>query len=193
VTRPLAVTVTLVAFAFTAACGVTTQDQPRTIDRKDVPFGLADEANSSSNSPRGATRSINVYFVGPSGLVPIPRAVSSASTEQALAELRQGPTTAQAQGGLRTAVVGGGDTEVSVNGDVATVRLDPGFLGLSRTEQTWAIAQLVFTLADLQNVARVRFQVGEESLSVPARGGQSTSAPIGPADVRLPEVPTATT
>ena len=30
-----------------SACGVTTEDRPRPIDRKDVPFGLLEEAPSS--------------------------------------------------------------------------------------------------------------------------------------------------
>ena len=54
--RP-ALAATLAALAFTAACGVTTQAEPRTIDRKDVPFGLTNEDTSSTSAPRVAPSS----------------------------------------------------------------------------------------------------------------------------------------
>jgi germination protein M len=184
----------LVASAVTAVLvagcgGVSTQGTPRAIQPSDVPFGLL-QTNRPTPAPTlpGATEDLVVYFAGPNGLSSVVREQRGAATAtDAVDGLTAGPTDEEARAGLHSALVRRTVDGVRVASGVATVDLDSEFLQLGRSEQAFAIAQLVFTLTELDNVERVRLRVGGESLPVATVSGRATTAPIGRNQVVIPD------
>lgn len=178
-----------VVVAALAGCGVTTQAEPEVINRDEVPFGLLkpSEGRGTAPAPAEATVSTVVYFVAPGGLAASLReARGPLDAAIVLDLLARGPTAAEARAGLRSALVPDGAVRVAVDNGRAIVGLGPEFLQLSRAEQGLAVAQIVYTLTELENVSGVRFEASGQRLTVPVRGGDPTSRPIDRSQVVIP-------
>jgi germination protein M len=178
----------VIAATVLAGCGVSTQTTQREIEPSDVPFGLMQSRRPTTTSaPPGTASDIVVYFVGTSGLgAAVREQRGNATAEDALDALAAGPTDGEARAGFRSALVPGSIDDVRVANGLARVDLDPEFLQLGRTEQALAIAQIVFTLTELETVDRVRLLVGGEPLPVAIVTGRTTTAPIDRDQVVVP-------
>lgn len=189
--RAFTVAILLGGMLLTAGCGVTTQDSPKSISPEDVPFGLLRESPPASTAPKaGSSSALLLYFVGPGGLVPVPREVAGdGSARTAVSALLQGPTSAEAQGGIRSALPPDAEAQVTVRDRRATVDLDSNYLELSQVEQGLAVAQLVYTLTGVDEVDTVRFRVAGNRLTISVRDGTPTSDPVSRDQVVIPRLP----
>jgi germination protein M len=188
--RAVAATVSLLLVVATG-CGVSSQSSPQRIQPKDVPFGLLRSRDSTTTSmPPGATTELGVWFVGPDGLTSVVREVRDGPTGRDLVDaLTAGPSADEAHAGYRSALVPRSIDDVRIADGLATVELDAEFLQLGRVEQGFAIAQIVYTLTELNSVDRVRLLVDGEPLPVVQTNGRTSAAPISREDVVIPKAP----
>lgn len=160
-------------------CGVTAQSGVSLADDEEVPFGLLDPTETSS-PVQGTGAAVAVFLVREDGhLVGVARLAPTGALSSRLKVLAEGPTPAEASGGLRSAVPGP-DVVASVElvGGVATVDLSREFAELTGADQLLAIAQMVFTLTDRNDVERVGFTLDGEPVQVPRGDGSLTSEPV---------------
>jgi hypothetical protein len=195
---PAAVLGVAIAVALaTWACGVPPESTPRTVDRANIPFGLADTSTTSTTTtvpettaattvPPATTapeETAKVYFVQGGNLVAVDREIPvGADRSRIVRDLQIGPTVAEREAGLRTAVPFSAVTilGLGVEGGTATVDVAPNFLELlpSPSEQQLAAAQLVMTLTDRgPGIGRVRFSVGGTAVPVPRGDGSAPQQP----------------
>jgi spore germination protein GerM len=126
------------------------------------------------------TERATVWLVDGETLVPSQHEVAAPpSVESVTAELLAGPTDAEAERGLRSALP---DPTVVVGTDlsrgVATVELTSTFSEISPQDQLLAVAQFVLTLTDLRGVGSVRFTLGDSPVAVPTPSGESSEEPV---------------
>jgi spore germination protein GerM len=173
----------LAGFAVLAgACGGGTQSRPETLGSDDVPFGLLDEPTSSVPTTTAPARNYPfvVYFVGPDGPVPVLRTASSAPDPSDVARaLLAGPTREEVQVGMNTSIPPRAINRVGrVSQRTVTIDLDPRFVEVSGPAQTRALTQIVLTMTALREVARVRFLLDGEPVSVPRLDGTVTRGSV---------------
>ena len=100
-----------------------------------------------------------------------------------VAVLIAGPTAPERSYGLTSAIGEPGTvTDVSVEGGVATVDLDPAIEALATADQLTVITQLVCTLTEQPGVGQVRFTVDGVSVAVIRGDGSSTLDPVSRQD-----------
>jgi Sporulation and spore germination len=182
--RALAFAVTLVVVIGLTGCGVGAESEPRRIDRADVPFGLADRADTSTTVPADAPYRFTIFLVDGDELQPVERGARSApSAVQRLKRLIRGPTPAEADAGLTTLVDPDLVVEdVRIANGIATVSLSSDAAQPAGNQRALAIAQLVATTTAIPGVERVRFEVGGEPTEVPRGDGTLTTRPVSRAD-----------
>lgn len=178
----LAATAVLLLTALLGGCGVPAQPSASVARADDVPFGLLDPAPDTSSPLPGTTgTAVAVYLVSEDSpeLVGVARLASSGALSSRLRALADGPDQAERAAGLRSAVAGP-DVVASVHlaGGVATVDLAEEFTELSGGDQLLAIAQMVFTLTERADVARVAFTLDADAIPVPQGDGSLTSDPV---------------
>ena len=172
----------LVGTVLLGACGVRSQDQPVSVNRDDVPFGLLQATTTTTTRPGVGGRTLVVYLVSPAGLVGAVRRTEEAPTGTvALAELESGPTPSESAAGLVTTLPGNAVSLVDVRQRHATVRLDSSFEGRQAIPVP-TIAQVVLTLTSVPDINRVVFEINGERVEVPRGDGTTTGAPVGAAD-----------
>jgi spore germination protein GerM len=137
-------------------CGVRFQQEPETIDRREVPYGLLD----SSDSTRGDDRaSFVVYFERNGLLVAVPRVASTPATPEAVVQqVLRGPTFDEAAAGLSSAI----PTDVTLRGiarDGGIVTLDLSTALGQSSDLATAVDQLDVTLRELPGVTAVRILI----------------------------------
>jgi spore germination protein GerM len=164
-----------------AACGVPSADRASTARGSEVPFGLLDEATTTTSTtiPELAATALDVWLVGDQVIVPIAREVAApASIDRALDALAAGPTDVEATFGLRSVVSTEviGDAEV-VDG-VATIDLRDAFATATPRDQLLALAQLVYTATELASVEVVSFTLDGQSVDVPRGDGSISDGPV---------------
>jgi len=97
----------------------------------------------------------------------------------ALAELLSGPSEAEQNRSLRSAVP---DAEVVIGvevlGGVASVDLASTFSEIPASDQVLAVGQIVLTLTDLRGIGRVRFIVDEVQIAVPLPTGDASEGSV---------------
>ena len=166
-----------------AACGPGGQDQPEAIDRRDVPFNLADEPSTTTSSTAPPTEfPMTVWFTADDRLVPVTRSSPRPPSEiSALEALLDGPSEPEAALGISTVIPANTRVErVERRGDLLIVDLEPG-IGATGSNDTLAVAQLVMTATDVTGVDRVRFRVDGERVQVP-RGDGSLARTVSRSD-----------
>ena len=164
-----------VAASMVVACGVRVQQEPQPIERRDVPYGLLEERDST----RGERASFVVYFERSGLLVAVPRVVSTPATPEAVVhQVLRGPTFDEAAAGLSSAIPAGTALQsITRDGNVVTVDLSPAF-GES-TDLATAVDQLDVTLRELPGVDAVRVLI--DGVEVVRPGGAFLPAPTSPA------------
>jgi Sporulation and spore germination len=121
---------------------------------------------------------LDVYWVGADGLVPVRRLPDEYDLSKAINALRFGPLSTGTEGTLRSAIADPGMiVDASAKGGVATVELGPSFLNLPGSEQSLALAQIVFTVTR-EGIGRVRFRINGRAIVVLLANGQPTSASV---------------
>ena len=192
-----AVAVVVVLALVAWACGVAPESSPRTVDRADILFGLAEtstttttttvpETTAATTVPPATTLPVEtakVYFIKNGNLVGVDRDIpTGADLSRIIKDVQIGPNLAERESGLRTAVPFSAVSilGIGVEGGTATIDVGPNFLELlpSPTEQQLAAGQLVMTLTDRgPGIGRVRFTVGGTAVPVPRGDGSSPQEP----------------
>lgn len=169
---------TLLALA-SGACGVRAQDTPQRLGES-AGVELPDPVASSVDL---ASAPVEVFFVHDDRLVAVVRPVEPVGVGAAVRVLLEGPTEAEAEAGLRSAVpVGTRLRRATLTGTTATVDLSASFADVSGENQVPAVAQLVFTATSVPGVERVAIAVEGEIIEVPRSDGTLTPGPLSRAD-----------
>ena len=104
----------------------------------------------------------------------------------ALEELLAGPTSAEQNRSLRTAIPDASAVvSVEVSGGVASVGLASSFSEIPASDQVLAVGQIVLTLTDLRGIGRVRFLVDDAQIAVPLPTGDATEDSVSRDDYIL--------
>ncbi|MEV4511141.1 GerMN domain-containing protein [Dactylosporangium sp. NPDC049525] len=168
-------------FATMTACGVPTEDHPRTFT---PPGGRSASAPSATTSAAtGAPKQI-LYLVRDGRLVVVHRLTASDPTiSQQLESLLAGPTESERKAGLTSALTG-----ITVTGHVrldrgqADVEIDTPPDGTGRSDEVLAYGQVVCTLTTRNDVNAVTFTHGGEPLGIPRADGSLAEGPLTAAD-----------
>lgn len=167
-------------------CGVETESSPRAIPTEDVPFGLLTPETSAgaTSTTAASTAQVVVYFVRAERLVRVERSVAGREPlAEAVGALLAGPTGAETEVGLRTAIAAGvGLRSIAVDRGVASVDLGGGFGEIAGQEQILSVAQVVFTVTATSGVRGVRIAVDGSPVEAPRGDGTLTKDPLSAAD-----------
>lgn len=163
--------VTALLLLVAVACGG--EGGVRVLGPDEVPDDLY---GSPSPMPTEApARDVLVWFVEGSRLTSVVRPISGAGDrpEFALRSVLQGPTPAERERGLRTAVPDGAELlEVSVESAISEINLSKEFeLGAEQRELLLRVGQVVYTVTGIGGVRRVRFLIDGEPASVLGEDG----------------------
>jgi hypothetical protein len=192
--RRLLVALGLVVAVVLAACGVPDEEEPRELAAEDLPADLLEPQPTTpgSTTPGGVTAAANIYFMGTERLVAVERRVDPPpDPAEVIILLLEGPTSEEQDLSVSTEIPPETellDATLSRTG-VLTIDLSEEINDIRAEAQQRAIAQLVFTATDLEEVAEVRFEVEGEAKPVPVGDGRQESSPGRPA--RLPRTATA--
>jgi spore germination protein GerM len=166
----------LASVVLAAGCGVEPQAAPEDLTLSPIP-------PATSGVPGGdAGQQLVLWFLRDDALAPVERSAAAADAATALALLAEGPTAQEADAGLTTAIsrqpltVAANDD--AAEADVLTVQVTEAFTGVAGADQLRAVAQVVWTVTEPDDVDAVRFttDVGGP-LEVPTDAGL-TDAPV---------------
>jgi len=173
VRRPL---LALLVCAVATGCGVPADDEPRALDRAAAPFRVF--ATFAPPQPEGEVQA-ELFLVREGQIQSVQRRVPlPGSAEQVLEQLFQGPTQAESESGLSTALTSGLRPQgLEVRDGIAVVTLEDVEEQV-RSDQVVAFAQIVATLATRPEIDGVRFRSQDRDLPVPSGDGSLTDAPV---------------
>jgi spore germination protein GerM len=177
-----------------SGCGIPTDPEMRTIDRKAIPFRLSDTSTSTvpptstttttTPNPTSTTSTVppstqppvyepvTLYFAWSDRVVEVKRLLTQQPRiDEVINMLAFGPLPGEAPPDARSAVEVGDVEGVTVSGGVAIVQLANKFRDLPAAEQRKSVAQLVLTLTSRPGVGQVRFTVQGVALKVPRADG----------------------
>jgi spore germination protein GerM len=179
-TRWRALTLLLIAPFVVASCGISSDAGPREVSQADQQNlgGVAD-------LPGGvATGTARIYLLAPSGpgrssaLQPVARDVAELPMN-VLEALFLGPNVDELAKQFRTAIpVGTRVLSARPQGTTLRVDVSKELLQLSGDDLVDALAQIVFTASDLDQVTAVQLLVEGASQQWPAGNGELQSAPL---------------
>jgi hypothetical protein len=160
-------------------CGVPTDDRADTIAPDDLPAGLRPSDSTTPDRP-AELEPIDVWMVRDDRLSPTRHRVEPPVTPQlALTDLLTGPTDAEQNRSLRTAIADAAAVvSVEVIRGVATVSLAPTFSEIPAGDQVLAVGQIVMTLTDLRGIGRVDFVVDGAQIAVPLPTGDASEGTV---------------
>ena len=185
----------IVAVLAGASCGVPSESRDRPLAPNEIAFTPQPEPTTTTSTttttppvttvePPATTTTVtpttvfiafplDVYWIDGSMIRPIRRAEVNATLDTAIEALRAGPLFTDAEAGLRSAILSADMIDsATVQSGTATINLAPSFLTLPGTEQTLAIAQIVYTVTNLPGTGLVEFRLDDRPLSVPTSDGQ---------------------
>lgn len=174
----------LIVAALTAAlagCGVQSTDGARTVAGENVPYDLLDAAQppSTTTLPELASAIISVWLVADDSVVSVNRQVQSPpSVDRAVEALLAGPSSDESSFGLRSALSGESVDGVDVVHGVATIQLTDSFSAATPRNQVLALAQLVFTVTEHDDVEVVTFALEGQAVDVPRGDGSISQGPV---------------
>jgi spore germination protein GerM len=172
--------VVLVAWAL-SGCGVG-EGAVHVAGEDQVPWGLLDpgaRVASTTTLPELAQAPVTIWLATDAAIVPVHRSVASpASPRRVLESVETGPTEGEAALGLRS-LVPAPVVQRDVVGAVVTVELATTFTTTSPHDQLLGLAQIVYSLTELDQVRSVRFVVSGESVEVPTSDGSLSDGPVG--------------
>lgn len=166
-----------------AGCGVTSEDSARQVE---PPGGTRPVWPSQTSAPddTGAVP-VRLYMVHDGQIVPTVRHVSAKpSPGELLADLLAGPTDAEQQAGLTSALLGD-DIITGVRlatGDHAVVELAPGLDETSRNDNVLAFGQIVCTLTAEPPITGVSFTSDGQAVDIPIADSSLSAGPLTTAD-----------
>ena len=126
-------------------------------------------ARDAAPAPAAPTRAVSVYFLRGELLAPAARSVAGAAVAtEALGALLAGPTAAERETGLASAIPAGTDLRsVAVDGGTATVDLTGTFeTGGGSLSMAARLAQVTYTLTQFPTVSRVVYELDGVPLTV---------------------------
>jgi spore germination protein GerM len=186
--RRLAVIVVLAALPLaTAGCGVDEEASAHRISRQAVPPELLEPATTTTTTttPPAVTvttaplQSVTLYYVRADRIVRVQREVDTTlATLGLLTLLSTAPAASDAATGMRTALPPKAVTSVSVSGGIAAVDLATPFTEGSARDQTFAFAQITYTLTALPGVGLVSFTLNGAHVDVPGGDGSIVLGPV---------------
>ncbi|MBW3555838.1 MAG: GerMN domain-containing protein [Actinobacteria bacterium] len=167
----------------TVSCGVQGEERPETLSASEVPYGLLEEAPSTTTSTTlvdARKVGLVIFLVVGGRLHPAPRSVTTPLTvAKALSALLAGPEEDEAVAGLRSAINPAASLVPSrVDPSTWVVDVSTEFVQGPTSEQVLGLAQIVFTLTEIPGVTGVRFTLEGAPIEVPTPSG-TTSAPLG--------------
>jgi spore germination protein GerM len=161
--------------AMVVACGIGAEQRATTVEAEHVPFELLDpDATTPQASQPVNMATIEVFLIAPDGrrLVPVRRDAGDRTLDSVISTLAEGPTPAEAEAELRTALPAADMiVQSSVSGGVAAIDLRSSFRDLSSRNQLLAIAQLVYTATAQPGIGRVGFTIEGVTIEVPRGDG----------------------
>lgn len=166
-------------------CGVRSESGAQRIPSEDVPFGLLDK-NTTATAPVTTaitSRTIEIYLVRANRLVPVERDSVRPSVIGAFETLYKGPTPSEAANGVRTAI----PPELAVpalrsSGPTVILDLEGPVADAAPSEQTLALAQMVYTATAFSGIEAVQFLLNGEAVEIPRADGTLTRGPVTRAD-----------
>ncbi|MGY1858176.1 GerMN domain-containing protein [Modestobacter sp. SYSU DS0290] len=169
-----------------ASCGVPTGGPPEAIPTSQVPSALASPSTAPSSAvpARPSAGQPQVYLVDATDvLVPRPRAVPPGGTAGRLADLlgdlTEGPTRAERDDQLSTALPPGTELELAdLSGTTATVSFEDDVDAPSGRDSRRTVAQIVLTATSLPGVEQVLLSRNGLPVEAPLPSGELTSAPL---------------
>jgi len=172
----------LLAGSLLGACGVPAEDEPHAIDLPRRPFTSSSPTAGDQGTP-GQVAEV-LCLVRDGRLAQTVRRIESAPSAQRQAEaLVGGPTDAERETGL-TSALAGLSLAVQVSSDtlLAQVEISEADEGNARTDEMIAYAQIVCTLTARSDVDSVVFTRDGERLEVPRADGSLSQEPLYSSD-----------
>ncbi len=163
-----------------AACGVPIDSAPHPVE---LPGSISMPGPSQTTASQGPLTE-TLYLVKDGHLVGVTRHLPQhPSAEEQLAHLLAGPTGAERQQGLSSAL-GGIDLRlgVQVRDRRAVVELATSIEGTGRTDDILAFAQIVCTLTARDDIGSVTFTRAGQQVEVPRADSSLTRDPLTAAD-----------
>ncbi|MEZ5180977.1 MAG: GerMN domain-containing protein [Acidimicrobiales bacterium] len=170
---------TLVVLALLAAagCGAAPEDEANRVDPASVPFGLLEEATTTTVAD--ADTDVAIYLAARDRLVAVDRTVADDASLADLLELVvAGPSEVERTLGITSAVPAGTVAAVAQARGTARVDLTEAFGDVRSDEQFLALGQLVYTLTGQPGIGGVEFTLEGEPVSVPLPDGTTTAQPV---------------
>lgn len=174
----------LLAASALAGCGEDERSGPAS---RTTGTGTVVAPPTTTTAPSQATQTAVAYLLRAEKIAPVTREVE-ATTGVAAAALRallEGPTDAEREAGLTTAVPEGTTLNaISIDGAVATVDLSSEFAsGGGSASMSARVAQVVATLTRFPSVQRVAFRLDGEPAQTIGGEGVVVDPPVGRADI----------
>ncbi|MFC7275928.1 GerMN domain-containing protein [Paractinoplanes rhizophilus] len=177
--RARALAAVLLAAAFVGGCGVPVDEEPRNLRSPGISYG------SSGPAPdRFGSAVERLYLVRDGGLARVLRRVPAArSPEQTLQDLLAGPTAAEHEDGLSTALSTMTIDGIAVDQRRAVVAIGGAGQQGTRSDEILAYGQIVCTLTSQgAEVGTVSFTSDGRPLGVPRGDGSLSADPLTIAD-----------
>jgi hypothetical protein len=162
------------------ACSPGSQEEPEAIARRDVPFQLLETTTTTREPPADDTaQRFDVYLVSGDRLVASSRSTDASPTAvSALRALIVGPTTADDQLGIGTAIPPATRlVAVARDAEMLDIDLSREFMS-SASDGSLAVGQLVLTATSLPGIERIRFRIDGMPVEVPTGDGALAHGPV---------------
>ena len=173
-----AVAAALMAIVATAtACGIPADEAPWSVTAPPPYGGLT--TPPTEDTARGSSAEV-LYLTRDQRLVAVQRTVAGVPTiETLLKDLADGPTKAEQDQGLTSALAGTGVvTDTKLDSGLLEISLGDGLDGVTAGTKLLAIAQIVCTVDAREDVTSVVFARDGQRSDVPRGDGSSTSGPL---------------
>lgn len=182
--RSIASSVLLAVALAVSGCGLPNEEHAQRVPDDAVPFGLLSPEPTETATPAPGDHLLSVFFVRQDRLVRVERRIAAVpDPAHALNQLVSGPTATETHAGIGTSPLG---TTLSVSrgpgATTVTVDLGEQIDAIPSQVQVLAIAQIVYTLAELPEVESVRFTVAGEPVDVLRGDGSLAATPVTPDD-----------
>lgn len=164
---------TLAALLALAGCGISPQDEAQPIV---IPRGPFSAVTSPTPLPTTTGSYVETLYLVRDGLLvaQVRHVATESSVQDLLDDLVAGPTEAETDAGMSSALVGVDVKGVTVDAGYATVDLGAQGDGGARNDSLLAYAQVVCTLTTREDVRGVSFTRDGKAIDVP-RGDSSVS------------------
>jgi len=173
------------------ACGVPEDDGPQELTADQVPFGLLTTAPTTTSTPENLppSRQAELYFLNSEDLLePLSREVEDRSVQTVLETLLATDTAGLPAGNSSNippdTVLLDSFVEADGQNDVLTVDLSEQFTTIEGERFIAAVAQIVFTASNLEDVDAVSFRVEGEPIPVSDEEGAAQEDPVTTLDYR---------